>query len=466
MDERSIWPRRAMTKQLDKIFPIPLNINWHEGMLLSQHHFQQNDLRNFQVLASQIKLLSSNHFGVRRLRTDKVALSDGIYRIEELEAVFPDGLMFSFFPGRYKGLKPLELDISKHMKDDESEVNLYLVIAESSDVISPILGNPSRYYSIEGDPVSDDNIKENEVRIPRLFPNGFLHIGNSIPEFCIGFALCKIIRTDGVFHVKNWTPACFFIEKHFPLWQRCANLAASIREKAIFLSDKLRNSVSGTLSYDTQSILAQIVTVMPGLEALVYSNEIRPYALYQELAEVLGAVSVLIPTDIIPVMQPYNQNDIDGCLYPIISLIEHYIATIERGFAIVPFNKKERFFYHYINLDDIEKCKSGKLYVGLRGDKSANLSDIENWMKDAVIVSDFAVETVRTKRVTGAKRDILRQEIVSNILPGVGVMLFEIDIDPSFIKGEQNFHIFNPGNNLRIQPTEIILYLPRTGMER
>lgn len=455
-----------MTKQLDKIFPIPLNINWHEGMLLSQHHFQQNDLRNFQVLASQIKLLSSNHFGVRRLRTDKVALSDGIYRIEELEAVFPDGLIFSFFPERYKGLKALEIDISKHMKDDESEVTIYLTIAENSDLISPILGNPSRYYSIEGEPVSDDNIKENEVKIPRLFPNAFLHIGNSIPEFCIGFALCKIIRIDGVFHVKNWTPACFFIEKHFPLWQRCANLAASIREKAIFLSDKLRNSVSGTLSYDTQSILSQIVTVMPGLEALVYSNEIRPYALYQELADVLGAVSVLIPTDIIPVMQPYNHNDIDGCLYPVINLIEHYISTIERGFAIVPFNKKERFFYHYMTLDDLEKCATRKLYIGIRGDKSANLSDMDDWMKDAVIVSDFAVETVRTKRVTGAKRDTLRQEIVSRILPGVGVMLFEIDIDPRFIKGEQNLHIFNPGNNLRIQPTEIIMYLPRIGMER
>ncbi|MDR0630540.1 MAG: type VI secretion system baseplate subunit TssK, partial [Holosporales bacterium] len=89
---------------MTKHFPIPLNINWHEGMLLSQHHFQQNDLRNFHVLTSQIRLLSANHFGVRHLRTDKVALSDGLYRINELELVFPDGLIFSFFPNKHKEL--------------------------------------------------------------------------------------------------------------------------------------------------------------------------------------------------------------------------------------------------------------------------------------------------------------------------------------------------------------------------
>ena len=102
------------------------------------------------------------------------------------------------------------------MKDGENECIIFLAIAESSDEISPILGNPARYYSLEGDYVSDDNIKENTVRIPRLFPNGFLYIGETIPEFCIGFPLCKIIRIDGVFHVKNWTPPCFFIERHFP----------------------------------------------------------------------------------------------------------------------------------------------------------------------------------------------------------------------------------------------------------
>ena len=441
-----------------KISPIPLNINWHEGMLLSQHHFQQNDLRNFRVLASQLKLLSSNHFGVRHLRTDAVALSEGTYRIREIEAVFPDGLILSYFPSK-NFLKPLEVNLQATM-NGINECTIYLAIAESSDDISPILGTPARYYSIDGDLVSDENIKENEIRIPRLFPNAFLYAGESIPELCIGFPLCKIIRLDGVFHIKNWTPPCFFIERHFPLWERCEKLAISIREKAVYLSEKMKHSASESSAFDSKRILEQIITIMPGLEALVYSNEIRPYELYQELSEVLGAVSVLIPTDIIPVMQPYNHNDIDSCLYKVIDLIEHYLSSIERGFATSAFKKKERFFYRYMSVDDIISYSSGKIYIGIRADNSS-ISEVELWMNEAIIVSDFALEKVRNKRIKGCKRNLLSQDIVSRILPGIGIVLFEIEIDKNFIKAEENLHIFNPGNKTATQPSEITLYIPR-----
>jgi len=390
-----------------------------------------------------------------------VALSDGIYRIKEIEAVFPDGLIFSFFPERNKELKSLEIDITAFMKEEENEFTIFLVIAESSDDVSPILGNPARYYSVEGDYVSDDNIKENTVRIPRLFPNAFLHIGETIPEFCIGFPLCKIIRIDGVFHVKNWTPPCFFIERHFPLWERCEKLTKLIREKAVFLSEKLQNSTSANTAFGSRRILEQIITIMPGLETLVYSNEIRPYELYQELSEVLGAVSVLIPTDIIPVMQPYNHNNIDNCLYTVINLIDHYLSVIERGFSVVSFNKKGIFFYRYISLDELEKMTSGCLYIGIRTDVNVDISGIEKWMAESIIVSDSALDSVRTKRVKGANRKLVEQEVVSRILPGIGVTLFEVDLDNNFIKGEENLHIFNPGNHTDIYPSEVTLYIPK-----
>jgi predicted component of type VI protein secretion system len=388
-------------------------------------------------------------------------MTDGLYRIRELEAVFPDGLIFSFFPERQAGLRPLEIDLTKCMSEDENEATIYLSIAEISDEISPILGHPARFYSIDGGMVADDNIKENEVKIPRLFPNGFLHVGDSSSEFCTGFPLCKVIRIDGVYHVKNWTPPCFLIERHFPIWQRCEKLAISVREKAVYLAEKLKNSSIGTDSYETSTILKQILSIMPGLEALVYSNEIRPYELYRKLSEVLGSVSVLIPTDIVPVMKPYDQRDIDSCLYPIIELVEHYISTVERGFSVMPFNRKERFFYHYLSQKHLDHAVSGKLYIGLKSQKTVDISEIDTWLRDAVIVSDFAIDTVRTKRIKGATRTFLKQDIVSRILPGVGVTLFEIEVDDRFIRGEQNLHIFNPGGSAAQQPSEIILYLPR-----
>ncbi|MDR1609781.1 MAG: type VI secretion system baseplate subunit TssK [Holosporales bacterium] len=452
-----------MTQTSKKIFQIPLDINWHEGMLLSQHHFQQNDLRNFRVLSTQIRLLSSNHYGLRHLRMDTVALTDGYLRIRELEAVFQDGLILSFFPEKNENLKPLSVDLNSAMPDSSNEAMVYLVIAESSDEVSPILGNPARFYSVDGNIVHDENLKDNEIRIPRLFPNAFLHVGDTVPDFCIGFPLCVIIKIDGVCHIKNRTPPCFFIEKHFPLWKRCESLAISIREKVVFLAEKLRNLVADSTSHETAGMLSQVVSIMPGFEALIYSNEIRPYELYQALATVLGAVSVLIPGDIVPVMKPYDHCDIDSCMYPVIDLIEHYTSTIERGFAVLPFNRRERLFYRYVSADDLAMAIGKKLYVGVRVEKSCSISAVEAWMNDAVIVSDFVIEDVRIKRTKGAGRIPIRQEIMSKILPGIGTVVFEVSIDDEFIRGEQNLHVFNPSNTSGVQPIEINLYLPKGG---
>lgn len=448
-----------MTKSPDKLFPIPLGINWHEGMLISQQHFQQTDLRTFHLLTHQVRLLSSHHYGVCHLRIDKVALPDGVYKVNEIEAVLPDGLILNYVRGTDDNIKSIEINIKENMGDGETECTIYLVIAVSSPGSSPLLGSPPRFYSIEGEYIEDDNISNNKIKIPRLVPNVFLHIGKILPEFCTGFPLGKIIKIDGVYQIKNWTPSCFFIEKHFPLWEKSAKLAIDIREKATFLSEKLRNEITSGISTDTRRFLEQLLEILPSFEALVYSNHIRTYELYQELARVLGAVTVFQPLDIVPIMKPYDHDDIDGCIYPLINLIDHYLLIIERGFSINTFNLKERFFYRFLPKN--ENFINNKIYIGIKGKKRNSSAALEAWVNEAIIVSDFAINSSRVKRVKGAPRAIADERIVSQILPGAGIMLFEINFDPDFIGLDQNMHIFNPGDNIENRPIEILMYTPK-----
>jgi type VI secretion system protein ImpJ len=167
----------------------------------------------------------------------------------------------------------------------------------------------------------------------------------------------------------------------------------------------------------------------------------------------------------IPIMGPYDHNDIDGSIYPLMSLIEKYISVVDRGFSVVAMHKKERFFYHYITEKDINSCKEGRLYVGVKGIKRDAYHDVETWMTNAIIVSDSAVENVREKRVKGASRRVANENMISEIMPGSGTMLFEVLIDHNFIKGEQNLHIFNPGDTADTRPIEVNLYIPREKVE-
>lgn len=429
---------------------IPLTINWHEGMLLSQHHFQQNDSRIFQILSFQMDCISHNNYGIKHLEYDKNSLSNGIYRIEELEAIFPDGLIISYYPKLQNGLKPIEINLDNCIVNDNN-ILVYLVITKELKDTSPVTGENPRFYEIETDSVKDNNLETNEISIPRLFPNAYLYSGNTLPEFCTGFPICLINASSGMYSVSNWTPPCLYINKNSKIYNICIELTKSLREKLTITETDI----------EVQRILFNIKLVLPTLEAMLYSNDLKPYDLYIELTRVLGAVSIIKQDEILQPVVPYNHNDIDGCIYYLIKLINDYISYIDKNYTMLHFNKRDRFFYKYLTSNDIESIKNNKIYIGIKGEKLNTINDIELWLKESIIVSDFALDQVRTKRIQGASRNILDKNIASKLMPSSGVVLFEIDLDKKYIREEQNLHIFNPGNSSNFTPTDIILYLPK-----
>ena len=69
---------------------------------------------------------------------------------------------------------------------------------------------------------------------------------------------------------------------------------------------------------------------------------------------------------------------------------------------------------------------ASKLYIGIKAQERNDRKDLEEWMNDSVITSDFAVESVRARRITGAARHILQNEDLYEIMPSRGVVIFEV----------------------------------------
>lgn len=435
---------------------IPLTINWHEGMLLSQHHFQQNDSRIFQIISFHMNSTSHNNYGINHLEYDKNALNNGIYRIEELEAIFPDGLIISYYPKLQNGLRPIEININNCITNNNT-VLLYLVIPKLIRGISPITGEKPRFYEIESELVKDNNLDTNEINIPGLFPNAFFYSGNTLPELCIGFPICLINANNSIYSVSDWTPPCLYIEANSKIYTLCIDLIKVLRDKL---------TINDT-NIEIQRILFNIRLILPTLEAMLYSNNLKPYDLYIELTRILGAVSIIKQNDILPPVIPYNHNDIDSCIYPLMKLINEYISYIDKDYIILHFNNRDRFFYKYLTDNDINSIRhnNNKIYIGIKGEKLTTVNDLELWLKESIIVSDFALDQVRTKRIQGASRNILDKNIAAKLMPSSGTVLFEIDLDDRYIRGEQNLHIFNPGNSSNFIPYDIILYLPKNEVQ-
>ena len=72
---------------------IPEAVQWHEGMLLSPQHFQLAARRTEALSAYLLEAAAPFCWGVRRLQIDTALLLEAVFRVVELEAVLPDGLV-------------------------------------------------------------------------------------------------------------------------------------------------------------------------------------------------------------------------------------------------------------------------------------------------------------------------------------------------------------------------------------
>ncbi|MFJ1302737.1 type VI secretion system baseplate subunit TssK [Pseudomonadota bacterium AL_CKDN230030165-1A_HGKHYDSX7] len=70
-------------------------ILWGEGLLLRPQHFQRQDAYHEDRLAEMARALHPYAWGLRSIRFDAAALSNGMLRATELSAVFPDGELYN-----------------------------------------------------------------------------------------------------------------------------------------------------------------------------------------------------------------------------------------------------------------------------------------------------------------------------------------------------------------------------------
>ena len=440
---------------------LPLKIYWHEGMLLSQHLFQQNDLRNFLILAKKMSLISNYNWGIVSIDVDENALSTGIFRLREIEAVFKDGLYIQYCANTQQHIKPLEIKLSSTSITDaiDNEIIIYIAITSLSDQTSPLSGNSPRFYTTDGFSVADENIIGNETVIPGLIPNAFLCY--EVPDCCISIPIARISLRDGNFFKSEFTLPCFYISKNSFIWKQCMEIVSTLRNKQNILS-RIVNTTECVAIFDYRVALMQLIVTITSAEALLFSEDVKPYELYREMVKILGNVFAIsnLSTDVLPTIPSYNHSDINSCILPIIELIYKYISTIDKGYTALPFSKHELFFYKYISQQDIDCAKDKKFYIGIQSTGLTDISNISTWIKNAVIVSDFALDNVRLKRTPGAVRREVTPEIATEIMPGSNTRLFEVEINSRYIKAEQNLHVFNPGSDAKFQPKSIILYLP------
>jgi type VI secretion system protein ImpJ len=427
-------------------------IQWHEGMLLAPQHFQWQAQRQEALLHYHSAAMNPYHWGVRHLRIDPVLLVDGTLRVLELEAVLPDGLIVSHLPDETPDLM---VDLTARADDmRQRPVTVHLAVAARGRG----LALADRYGFEEGGPAVDENTGEGELPVPVLKPRLRLLLDDDPPPKYVTFPLAKVMYRNEVFARSSFEPPWLRVAPGSALYEMCQGVAARLREKAAFLAEQARSSMSSVRApqlLETKSMVHAMVGGLPAFEAALRCGASHPFPLYLALCNLLGHVAGLGRSLLPPVLEPYDHNELFDTFDQARAAITLALDEgIHEGYTAYAFTYEEGAF----RLRFDPEWMSRPLILGVKAPLGVPEAEMVAWVSASLIASRPKIADLWDRRVVGTKRK--RIEAETDMVPIRGVSLYSLTADPEFVLPDEELEIRNLDDRQgRRRPDEVVLYV-------
>lgn len=423
---------------------VPLPIQWHEGMLLAPQHFQQLSLRNELLVHYHTAASSPFHWGVRHLEVDSVALVDGMFRVLDLEAVLPDGLVVSHSSGK--------TDLSLNLNDRIEELRSTPVMVHLA-VVAREVSVAERYASENRDSIVDENTGEGGLPMPVLRPTLQLLLGDDIPAKYVTFPLARIAYRNEGFTRTRFEPPTLRVNSGSGIYDLCSSVASRLREKAMSLAEKAHSPASGPATLEHKLNVHNLVGELPAFEALYRSGASHPFPLYITMCSLLGHVAGLSAALVPPVLDPYDHNDLFASFNQVRNAIDKMLDEgIHESYEEHKFLVKGDEYH--ISFDP--SWAGRQVVIGVRAPRGVSDQEMTAWVGGSVIASRSAIMRLRDKRVTGAERNRIDSE--ADLVPPRGMTLFNLTPDTQYVKPGEDLVVINPGEG-KPRPESIVLFV-------
>lgn len=440
---------------MSKPFPVEDRIQWHEGMLLSPQHFQQTSARLDSLVAWHTLLAAPFSWGVRRLRIDAGLLPAGIVRIQELEAIMPDGTSVSFqADNALHGA--LELKLAPFADAlGNGALDFYLVLPLTKSMRDK--GSPARFRSVASPQVDDEVSEALPADVPRLLPNLSL-VAGEVPSGLYTFLrLGTVFKDNELIKLGVDLPALIEMPKEGELWDRVSAFVGQLRGKAAFVAKQTAVPSSKTedrLAYlEQRERLRNLMTGLPQIEAVLRTPHLHPYALYLALCDLLGPLSMLKPGALPPVPPPYDHANPLLVLNPVLEALQDSLLEISQEY------REHKFEYRHgaFEIGLLPEWLDKQLVVGLRGQPE---KDLVAWMSGAIVGSQSAYASLRERRVLGAPRSHIEVSQELGVRASSGYTLFSIQTSAALTLPGEPLIVSNSTESASAQrPQEMVLFV-------
>ncbi|MDR1266851.1 MAG: type VI secretion system baseplate subunit TssK [Holosporales bacterium] len=413
---------------------IPLAVQWHEGMLLSPHHFQQASAHFYALLHHSFRLARPDAYGLFSAEIDEAALAAGIVRLLHLEALFPDGLFVQYVGTRDP---PVSYDAKSLLEvSGEKPLRLYAAVAVQRTGNDTIQDDQTRYLSLEGDEVCDDNTGDNPIRIPRLKPQLRLLLEEEVSARVTAFPLLEVLQGDQGSQVTSYIAPHLVVPE--VLRKMAREMVKTLREKINYFSEKrYAFSAEGT------AILRALAQGALPLEALLLEPKLSPFALYQAVLSAIAPVVALTPGQCLTELPPYGHENLYAVFTELGERLQRALESLKQSYYTIPFEKENNGkFRLHLSPTLLDRQE---ILIGFNKSSETKDNDFLDWIRGAQIAASSKMPTVRDNRVLGAARKIVSAEEELGVSAPQDVLLLSVDPHSPYLSAQEDLCILNAG---------------------
>lgn len=425
------------------------SVLWHEGVLLSPHHFQQEACYQQQYVNCLVKASNYFSYGVTKLVIDNAALISGVLRILEIEAILKDGSYIVYSqdssPIKY------ERDIKNDLKSNKI-TKIYISVPIHKSGQSNFSGEVPRYISVKESGILDENTGENELDIIKKEIKFYIHLDSDLSTKFSSIPIAEITSANTGIQRTNYIEPLIFVNQESALNTLVRTIVQIIKQKIGYIIGK-KNFLSKTPNLEEKLYLL-IIAALP-IEALVNTHGVKPFDLYSKLLNLASTLIALTHGDIIPEIPPYIHEELYKTFYGLQALITQGLDKVIDTSSSIPFMLEDDVFYIKLEHGWV-KDTDESINIGIRKSPEATYNDFVNWVNGLQITSRPFIHDVTQRRVLGANRKIATNlDAISTISDNV--INLSIDAHSTHIIPGEDICIFNKADK-RVAD-EIVLFI-------
>jgi type VI secretion system protein ImpJ len=277
---------------------------WTEGLFVSQHHFQAQDLYHENLLRERIAALRRFDWGVLELEIDDRLLQAGQFRLRRLEAVWPDGLIVRC-GGSSETPSPEPRAFDGVFAPEAAHLDVFVGLpsesASTGNVSGPGEPTAHRRFSRASRSTADFNAGAATQEVDIAVPNLRVLLGNEAREKLSTIQVAQLVRQPGgrVIVRDNFVPPVLRISAAPFLTSGLHRVLGALvsRQRELASARKQRN-VGNVEFHATDArrfwLLHTLNTAIPRVTHLL-GVKAHPEEVYVALVELVGQLCTFAP---------------------------------------------------------------------------------------------------------------------------------------------------------------------------